>query len=260
MDNIEHTAYLLDKKGCFSRPDEQIEAFIDAAPRQRRIEQTLLPNSLIQAFSETLCVDIRSLSIEESSQGLFPWELACCWTDRRGNASIRLRPKSKRSSYLSRDTVLVHECIHAIRARLDSSIFEEFCAYDLSSELAPLSAWRRFLGPLFSSAKEACLFLLLLWTTLFTPLFFDSWYPWLLLLLPITHLSALFIRLYSRWNVWNKAKKALASYCTKASALLVRMSDEEIRWLSSLDPSEIHTAIEQQSSSTWRWVIFKKFT
>lgn len=98
-------------------------------------------------------VDIDSVPIEYSAKGLRPWEGAVTWIE-NGQARIQLHPRLKTGSLFfglySRDEILAHELVHALRAHLNAPRYEEYLAYWTSPH-----PWRRLLGPLFEKTWEA---------------------------------------------------------------------------------------------------------
>lgn len=82
-------------------------------------------------------------------KGLALWEGGCTWIDEeKGTAFIQIAPifaKRKRWWRYEREEILTHEFVHAARAGLPPSRFEEYFAYRLSS-----SSFRRYCGPLLS--------------------------------------------------------------------------------------------------------------
>jgi len=256
---IEDKVRLLDKTGRFSRPEEAIDSFLQQARSRQPCNDCVIPYPVAKAFSEKLCIDIQSVAIEQSSRGLLPWELACCWVDEEGESTIRIRPSKK--GLISKNTLLVHELVHAVRGRLSSSKFEEFCAYDISAALTPLPKWRRFLGPLFSSAKEILFICLLLWSNFFLPLLFN-FHPstFALSIIPVLSIALPFTRLITRWKTWNKALHNISlHFPERARALLIRLADEEIIWLSKLDPDQTVSAIQERALYDWRWQFFVSY-
>jgi len=253
---IEHKIHILDKNGRFSRPEEQLDSFLQQSKTSRPLSDSVIPYPVTKAFSDKLSVNIQSMPIEQSAKGLLPWELACCWIDEDGEPMIRMRPSQ--DGLISKETVLVHELVHAVRGRLSSSKFEEFCAYDVCATLTPLPKWRRFLGPLFSSAKEVLFIFLALWCNFILPLFFN-FHPSALALsiVPVLSISLPFARLISRWRTWNRALHLVSIHWPqKEHALLIRLADEEIIWLSKLEPSQVVSSIQEKARYDWRWQFF----
>jgi len=247
---------ILDQHGRFAHPEEQLDAFLLQSRPLPAESEYLIPYPICKAFSDRLLVDVAAVPIEQSSQGLLPWELACCWIDEEGNSKIRIRPtKNKKVSY---NSILAHELVHAVRARLSSKKFEEFCAYDTCSALSPLPKWRKFLGPLFSSAREVLVILLLLWCNFILPFFFRLHpHPLSLLIVPALCLGLPLIRLIYRWRTWNRAAKNIhAFWPDKTYALLLRLGDDEISWLSKLPRKQVPDALHNKATHEWRWEFF----
>ncbi len=98
-------------------------------------------------------VEIDTVPIAYSAKGLRPWEGAVTWIE-NGKARIQLHPRLEKGSlffgFYSRDEILAHELVHALRAHLNSPRYEEHLAYWTSPY-----AWRRLLGPLFERSWEA---------------------------------------------------------------------------------------------------------
>lgn len=91
-----------------------------------------------------------NLPIYYSSKGLLPWEGGATW-----GTHIHIHPRfeKKATCYFglySRSEIIAHEMVHALRAHLDEPLFEEMLAYQTATK-----PWRRWLGPLFSSTREA---------------------------------------------------------------------------------------------------------
>lgn len=187
------------------------------------------PQTLVDLFLQQLKVDIRNIPIEISSQGLMPWELACCWIDESGEATIRVRaPGETKKVY--REAVLAHELVHAIRGGLFSSRFEEFTAYAICQELFPshISWWRTTFGPLFTSVKEIYSILGIIWANALIPFFIDI--P-VLVSLAVPFIACFYsvARLAWRWRLWNKAYAKIQDACPdEVLAIIVRLSDDEL--------------------------------
>ena len=189
-----------------------------------------------------------------------PWELACCWIDQDGRGTIQIRPNERSQKFVQNEAILTHEAVHAVRGRLFSSIFEEHCAYAACHEVFPQSFpfWRAFLGPLFTSPKEVITLLILVWGTWGIPMFFDWDVSYVLLLtLSFSYLLYPFTRLISRWKVWKSAIKNIADeWPSKEWKLMIRLSDQEIEWLSHLKKGDVREAIHEKARHEWRWEYF----
>jgi hypothetical protein len=251
------------QSGCFSRPEESQETYVHICStwgQSDNEEECQYPQIVRKAFAERFAIDLQKIPVEISSKGLMPWELACCWVDQDGRGTIQIRPNDRPFKFVQSEAILTHEAVHAVRGRLFSSIFEEHCAYAACYEAFPHSFpfWRTFLGPLFTSPKEVVTLLLLIWGTWCIPMIFD-WdvsYP-LLFCLSLTFLLFPCIRLLSRWKIWQKAMKNVSSeWPNKEWKLMIRLSDEEVKWLAQLPKEEVRDAVHEKAAREWRWGYF----
>ena len=113
-----------DRIGCFSRPDESIESYLlDFATWDTTEAEWDYPRIIKKLFAERFGIDLQKVPLEVSSKGLMPWELACCWIDQHGRGTIQVRMNDSSQPRVSKDAVLTHEAIHAVRGRLHSSKF-----------------------------------------------------------------------------------------------------------------------------------------
>lgn len=253
----------LDRHGYFARTEEDVEDFVGSGPSLfNDISSTNThPPELVSKFWVRFSLDVRSLPIEVSKKGMLPWEPACCWIDKQGNSFIRVRPKDAHRT-VSRDAVLAHEYVHALRARLFSHSFEEICAYTVSAELFPkdFPKWRTWLSPLFSSAKELLftfLWMIGCWTV---PLFLHMEIsPFFLFPLSILPVIGYTIRLHKRWKKWNKAQALLSSLSEKSALpILMRLPDEDIEWLAQQTKEGFSGALRKRATTEWRWSFIKE--
>jgi hypothetical protein len=253
----------LDRHGYFPRPQESLEEFIRSGPNSFNDTSTLLthPPELVSHFWMCFSLDVRSLPVEVSKKGILPWEPACCWVDKEGKSFIRIRPFDEHR-IVSRNAVLAHEFVHALRSRLFSNHFEEMCAYTAASELFPkdFPKWRTWLSPLFSSAKEFMFTFCWMIGCWALPWIIDREFsPLLLLVLSLSPLILFTVRLTLRWNKWNTARKVLSSINEKgALPLLLRLADEDINWLSRQTLKGFPAALKERTSKEWRWSFFKE--
>lgn len=251
-------AISIDNVGCFAGPDDTLDVYVTKKNKSQN-SKNAAPQELAEAFQTRLHVDISQISIEETPKGLMPWELACCWIDEDGSSTIRMRPETTKTT-INRTAVLTHELIHAMRGRIGSTTFEEFTAYAVTASLFPhyLTPWRTFLGPLFNSALEVILVIATVWACWLLPFFLSL--PVLpFLLLPVTTIALLFLRLFLRWRVWNAAFERLnGTFSTLALPLVVRLSDEEIRWLAMLPHNRVRNAFLERAKKEWRFRLLEK--
>ena len=251
----------MDRKGCFSRPGDSEEEFCTiAASWNPSTESWNYPDHLKAVFAERFGVDLQSIPLKVSSKGLMPWELACCWLDDEGKGSIQMRSSTRSQNRVPLDVVLVHEAVHAVRGRLESSKFEEHVAYAACRAVFPHSfpRWRAWIGPLFSSVREVIVLLILLWGSWGLPLFLNASIPASLVGgFDILVIAAFLTRLQSRWKVWDKAMKSIVSqWPATAWKLMIRMADEEIEWLSALPYDRVLQEVEKKALADWRWSYF----
>jgi hypothetical protein len=251
------------RNGCFSRPEESQEAYLRAASTwtvSDKEEEWDFPPIVKKTFAERFGVDLQKIPVEISSKGLMPWELACCWIDQDGRGAIQIRPNDRPLKLVQSEAILTHEAVHAVRGRLFSSVFEEHCAYAACYDAFPhtFPGWRAFLGPLFTSPKEIIIILIIVWGTWGVPMLFDWDIPYsLLFCLSLSSLFFPFMRLLNRWRVWRKALKNIAGeWPNKEWKLMIRLSDQEIRWLATLKKSTVRDAIHKKAGQEWRWEYF----
>ena len=251
------------KNGCFSRPEESQEAFFHVVSTWTQADEKdewAFPPVVKKAFSDRFGIDIQKIPVEVSAKGLFPWELACCWIDQDGRGTIQIRPNDRSLKLVQSEAILTHEAVHAVRGRLFSRIFEEHCAYAACYEAFPntFPGWRAFLGPLFTTPKEVIILMLFIWGTWGIPMLFDWDVSYALLsCLSLSFLVFPCIRLLSRWIVWRKALKNIgAEWPSKEWKLMIRLSDQEIKWLSRMRKGDVRDAVHKKASCEWRWRYF----
>ena len=246
-----------DKEGCFSRPDDTEEGFrAVAASWAMPCGSSAYPPQVREIFLKRFGIDLGAIPLIASSKGLMPWELACCWIDEEGRGSIQMRPSVGPQSRVPLDVVLVHEAVHAVRGRLDSSKFEEYIAYAASRDAFPESfpRWRAYLGPLFSSVREVSSLFFLLCGSWAVPLC-TSIGAWTVVGIDGAIMGLFFARLQYRWSVWNRAFRTVSSaWPATAWKLMIRMADDEVEWLSKA--SCIREDVAKKASQEWRWHYF----
>jgi hypothetical protein len=255
----------LDRHGYFSRDDESFDHFLKFAPLLEggQTPHFPYPPVLISVFWQKFLVDIRNIPMEEADQGIYPWEIACCIIDETGRASIKVRRKtSSVYSRVSKDAVLAHECVHALRGRLFSRKYEEIAAYAASEYLFPkdFPKWRTWLSPLFVSTTELVCSFVWMMGVFFASFVSDrEFFPPLIFFVSLLPILFCIYRLHSRWTRWNKARKVLSSVTVKdIFPLLLRLTDEDIDWLSALSKEEAAEKIAKKAEGDWRWDFLKE--
>ena len=199
-----------------------------------------------------------------SNKKLLPWQGAVMWLfEGEGGKEfpiIQLRREFKKGSYLfySREEVLWHEALHAIRMGYKEPRFEEILAYYHSS-----SKVRKFFGPLFRTPSQALIFLSLILLSIglqVSSLFFLA--PSLLplmkgaFLLPLLDLTLRSARLMRDQRILKKALKKLSEIFSnhqEVFPIAIRLKDTEIESF-AMDPIEkILKEIEEKIPHSLRW-------
>lgn len=166
----------LGREGFFVGPKEEEEAFrlrvnflkkfkkdpdrcVNDLPLNR--EKVCLKEwePLLKSFEKKMGAAPRWFFAYYSNDRLAPWQGAVCWIFTHSCGfnfpSVQLRKgfKKGRVFLCSRDEVLQHEAVHALRSSFSEPRYEEIFAHFLSQQ-----KWRRFLGAVFRTPKEALFF------------------------------------------------------------------------------------------------------
>jgi len=187
------------------------------------------------------------------NQDLSFWQGAAVW-EVEGEIPlplIQLREGFKKGTYLkvySKEEIFLHEMAHAPRLLLGSKHFEEYFAY-----LTSPYRWRRWLGPMFSSSKDAYLFVCLSFLPCLLTLFSFpfSYVFWGALLIP-------FYRLYRKHGLFHaclKKLKACLQIRGMALAVMYRLTDEEIAFFAKSTWAQIEDYIKKQKNTSLRWKV-----
>jgi hypothetical protein len=171
--------------------------------------------SAVKQVKDLYNVDASSVQIVFEKKGLSFFEGGCTWIDDKRNALVQISPKN--IPFYSKQEILAHEFVHALRAHLDENKFEELIAYQTSK-----NSIRAFLGTLVNSSKEVYLF--------FISFFLSALYLPLLCLPLILSLLALY-RSVKRFLQWHRAKRCLKPYLKpyqKPEFVLFWLKDNEI--------------------------------
>jgi hypothetical protein len=242
-----------------SREDER--SFLDriaVLEKEKTSSGLLAPEGMEDAFRR--CEQLFDatpdwVSIIEQQRGLAPWQGAVLWIqeDEKGNivpliqVSPRLRTSWLRKWY-TREEVVAHELVHAMRLPLNSPRFEEITAYQTSPNL-----FRRSLGPLIRYPYEVYILLgavVLGWLGLvWSAVSFFLWIPWIACLLGAG-------RLFLAQLIFKRAQakvKGLLKDKAKALALMARLTDGEVAFFAKASVQEIKSYVEKAKKNHLRW-------
>jgi hypothetical protein len=137
----------LANRGIIAGPQENLERF---SARVAKLKNGDLIHNTTFDFS------IDWAPIIYSNKKLPFWQGGATWIE-EGVPEIQLRSRfleKKTVLTYSKEEVLQHESVHALRSAFEEPVYEEVLAYMTSPK-----KWRRYVGPLFRSYKEAALLL-----------------------------------------------------------------------------------------------------
>lgn len=197
-------------------------------------------------------------------QGLAFFQGAATWIVNQGDLRIpiiQLKKGFDSGSYCkiySRDEVLAHEMVHAMRMQFDEPRFEEILAYKTSKHF-----YRRLIGPLFEKHWEATVFLVTLFIPIITEIYwiFDgtkNWVAWFNAI-PVCYFVWLSGRLTFYHLVLQKALKRIKPFLKqpqKTWAVALRLLDIEIFHFAFSKKSLLQKWISEKK--TLRWTFLKK--
>ncbi|MBP9841131.1 MAG: hypothetical protein KBC64_01745 [Simkaniaceae bacterium] len=126
----------LAERGLIVGPDESEEAF------KKRISQ--MPKGEIVDLSSPYGITPDWLQCSENPSSLFWFQGAATSID-ENSVSITF----KKNRFVSKEEMLRHEAVHAVRGQFNENKFEEIFAYATSSK-----KYRRLIGPLFRTEKQ----------------------------------------------------------------------------------------------------------
>ncbi len=265
------------RQGFIPLPEDSYETY---AERVEKLQGATSSSQDLACLVHIYDLNPSWVPVEYSSEGLWPWEAGCTWYSDLVDEppAIQLKSQFEHSNrYLgiySKSEVLAHEYVHAVRAGLGSSSFEEIFSYLISFAFARgrvgrcLHAFRVALGPLFQEPWESLVLLTSFLVTILLmmlELYFDSYESSLITLLrvPVALLTTaivgyFLIRLTFRWWQWHRCKSHLDVLMKQSSLpLMVRLTDEEIVLFSTLSPTAISEWIACQTSN-FRWKLLSQ--
>lgn len=244
----------LNCSGLFPAPGQADDVFWN------KVDHVLSQANFSEPFPDLLArFDVKPywVSVETGNQGLQFWEGAVLWQEQMDAGFVvpKIQLSDRVQRFYTRDELMSHEMVHAVRSDFAEEQFEEVLAYATSPR-----AWRRWLGPFFRNPTEASVFL---WTALFTMVmqcvevateWTAGWllFPWI----PICFISIGAARLQRTHRFFRRCLRNLAKVLSdpeKKWAVIVRMSDAEIRACSQMKPNEIQEFVAQQKEKSLRW-------
>jgi len=218
-------------KGLIPGPQETLPAFL------HRVQDVSSQPTIVL---ENMQIDW--VPIIYDNKRLRLWEGGCSWIG-QDNVQIQLREafKTKNTLYYlySKQELLQHEAIHAIRLKFQEPRFEEMLAYYKSP-----SKLRAKLGPIFRSPKESLLCMMLV------------------AVLPFFPLAVLPVLMTCIWGAWyrlSKCRRILDTTYNKLSGLtdqspfcwLCALTDAEIDLFSKLSSQDIVAYAHCQKGLRW---------
>lgn len=253
-------------------PIDSYETYVERVARLQAASPKASTPYLIKIYD----LEPSWVHLEYSNKDLRPWEAGCTWFADSPDIPPTIQLNSSfehASSYLgiyNKDEVLSHEYVHAIRAPLGSSAFEEIFAYLLSyfNAKGPISrlalGFRTALGPLFKETWESLLlvilFALLLVFTVADCIIDSSMLSFFMVMTAVLSFGVctyFFVRLIVRWWQWWHCKTHLDSLMGASSLpLMVRLIDEEIILFSRKKPQAIQAWIASQNTN-FRWQLLR---
>lgn len=260
----------LGKEGFIVGPEESEEAFVKRVDMCRRLAkepEKWVKEGQIQPWDkerEFLGAKPYWIPWIYSNHKLLPWQGAAMWLfEEEGKAKfpmIQLRKGFQKGKYLfySKEEVLFHEVLHAIRIGYEEPRFEELLAYFHSQ-----SKIRKFLGPLFRTPAQAMTFLFLVLISLalqILSLFIltSSIFPLIkgMTLLPLIHLTFRLVCLIRDQRLLKKALKKLSDifpHQKDVFPIVIRLKDSEIESIALESTDHILNDIEKKVPISLRW-------
>jgi hypothetical protein len=234
----------LNRRGLIHAPDESQESYFRRCQAAIRVAQ--VPPLVKTLFD----IDPDWVPVVYDNKGLYFWEGGCTWIT-QDQVTVQLnRAFQKRGSWFgySRDEILAHELVHAVREKFEEPIFEEVLAYQTTS--FPL---RRYFGPIFRTANESFFFMIAL--SLFTATFFLSQFHTLALVGFLCFLSIGALRLLRMQLIFSRTQKKLSRLVGKqrALAVMLRLTDKEIIRFSKMSAAAITAYANEMSTTSLRW-------
>ncbi len=239
----------LASRGWLIGPDENEDTFLARVSSHPDRTST---SHLLQRMEETFGMVPGWVDVHYSNRGLALWEGAVV-TIEGHHLQIQLRKafqKKKRFLFYSGEEILAHEAVHAARMAFVEPLFEEILAYQTS-----ISPFRRYWGPFFRSAKESRLWMLLIFATLGSSLFFPIFnYLWIGCGFLFMYGAMRLICLQKQFRKCLKQLTVLGNSSKQALKMMLCLTDKEIREFAQSPSSEAClTLFIQKKNSSLRW-------
>jgi hypothetical protein len=212
------------------------------------------------------------LAIFYHNRSLAPWEGAATWIIHHEDKGIRtfvqlrrfFKTKARYLGIYNKDELLAHEMVHAARMAFDEPRYEELIAYQTC-----FAKWRKWVGSLAASSKEACLLvsaLFLSFCSLFTELAFFNiltgpFWKMIFIIFQAMPLALFFlgaVRIAFRQMTWKRCLAHLSraiKHPSKALAVAFRLTDAEIQYFAKAFPEDIASYASAQASISLRWKV-----
>jgi hypothetical protein len=220
----------LARRGFLPTFDESEAAFYE------RATAAACQNEALDYFEQLFCMRPDWVPLFEGRAKLAPWQGAVLWVDDKNRPTVQVAP---RRGY-SREEMIAHELIHAVRLPLRSKRFEEIIAYQTSRKW-----WRRFFGPIVRTPSEVYVFLFALLCH-WIPLFWCGFIFPALLLFGLT-------RLCLTQRIFYRCRRTLSRLVGKdALALVACLTDAEIALFARLKPDAIRAYVANQEQLRWK--------
>lgn len=200
------------------------------------------------------------------------WHGGCAWifqisAESPTAALIQLRQKLRHSSryfcIYHRNELLTHELAHVGRMSFQEPQFEEMLAYNTAD-----SRFRRWFGPILQSSTESVIFVLILFLIIVFDVFLISLHrsdayamAFWLKVLPVGMIVYALFRLWKKHKIMKSCLNNLTQCLnnpTKASAVLYRLKDKEIKKFASMTTNEIKSYVEAKKDQELRWKVIHK--
>ncbi|MBS0652624.1 MAG: hypothetical protein JSR39_03765 [Verrucomicrobia bacterium] len=244
----------LNRNGIFPAPGQNDEVFwnkVDFVSAQSTMGEAL-PN-LVERFD----INPSWVPVQCSNEGLHFWEGAVLWQQHTDAGFLlpQVQVSKRAQRFYSKEELIAHEIVHAVRCDFMEEQFEEVLAYSTSPK-----AWRKWLGPFFRKPKEATIFIWAMAATVgvqaielatewSSGFFLIPWLPAILILAGL-------VRLLKTQRHFRRCLNNLSQAIKnpdQSLAVALRLSDAEIRSFSRMEPEDIRNFVEKEKNEHLRW-------